>query len=90
MEKNKIIYFSTKFFPPYLEVERLHELQIKIKQTHQAIEHVENNAYDLMVRKQGLANRLRSFMRVVTANDSYTEQFIKGDNCSESGNISNI
>ena len=84
MEKGKLVYLPMVYFPSFIETHHFQELQFMIKHCIQQIELVEKNPYNLMVRKQGLANSLRNKIKLVHSVDN-----LKGDPCSESG-ISSI
>lgn len=66
MDKAQVIFFPVKWFPPYVTMTRLEELQMEINYTRKKIELQEkDNKYMEMVRKQGLANLLRSKIHIV-------------------------
>ena len=68
MDKAQVIFFPTKWFPPYTVMTRLEELQMEINYTRKQIELQEkDNKYMEVVRKQGLANLLRSKIKLVKA-----------------------
>ena len=66
-EKGRIIFFPTKHFPPYLELSRLEDLQTEFEFAQVQIAFEENyDKYNIMLRKQMLANRLRETLHIVS------------------------
>lgn len=66
MDTAQVIFFPVKWFPPYVVMTRLEELQMEINYTRKQIELQEkDNKYMEMTRKQGLANLLRSKIKLV-------------------------
>jgi hypothetical protein len=67
----QVMFFPLKWFPPYQEIERLKELQEHITLAHAEIAyHARYDKYEIMLRKQQLANKMRESFHIVknTAN----------------------
>ena len=65
-KEGRLVYYPMKFFPSFWEIERLEILQDELRYTNAQIELQErNNKYNLLIRKQHLANMLRSKWEVI-------------------------
>jgi len=62
----QVMFFPIKYFPTFLEMEHLRQLQDEIYYCHRKIEHdSQGNRYQIVLRKQLLANRLRESFYIV-------------------------
>lgn len=65
-DKGRIIFYPMKFIPNEKQLDELDRLQAEINYTHNLIAVEEKfDQYNIMLRKQALANKLRSLLQVV-------------------------
>lgn len=67
----QVIFFPVKWFPPFLEIERLDQIQKEMNFTRWRIENeCKGDKYKEMLRKQRLANKLKDKVHLVVSNFS--------------------
>ncbi len=65
-KENKVIFFPLKYFPTFLQYERLKNLQSEFHFFHINVEYQANgNKYEIMLRKQKMINKLRESFKIV-------------------------
>jgi len=62
---NRLLYINTGYEPSIKEANESNYLQALIRETIRSIEMTSENQYEIMVRKQGLANNLRDKIHIV-------------------------
>jgi len=62
---NRLLYINTGYEPSIKGANESNYLQALIRETIRSIEMTSENQYEIMVRKQGLANNLRDKIHIV-------------------------
>lgn len=65
METSQIIFLPYKYFPPFNVIEDLKSFQFFYRKYYQDIERDSKNKYELMLRKQQMADMIRSKIKLV-------------------------